>query len=494
MEAILEDLEPTGPRPDFRMNPTLFQATLDRISTSAETIGNVLTDGKSTATWNQVPALTDGILRRLESQGIGLSSCLAVECANSLPGALLLVALFRRGISFVLVPPPVSADLKPVPRFCTHKVVATGGSPDSEPETALLIESNPDFSGLATSPGKLYLRTSGSMGASKIVVHSHAGMIGNAQNCILKYGFRPASRATIPVPIAHMYGFGAEFLPAALAGASIDLQDKTNLLKYLDREKKFEPTIVFATPAICDMLAKGYKKPRTSYEVFVTSGQRISEDLFRAFDPMVSGRLINQYGSTEMGATAAANPGDPLDARATTIGKPMNGVQLRVIPKDDTSNGSGELHCLHPYGFEGYLDEEGAGISHPEPGAWYRTGDLAIVQPDGEIVVTGRADASVNRSGYLVLLAEIERILEKLEGIGEIAVVAATGESSRGQRIAAFCVPSPGGLVDPAKIRERCFELLPHYAIPDEVRAIPQMPLLASGKIDRRALAALMNE
>jgi acyl-coenzyme A synthetase/AMP-(fatty) acid ligase len=348
----------------------------------------------------------------------------------------------------------------------------------------MAVTPNADFNGRANSPSKLYLRTSGSMGASKIVVHSHAGMIGNAENCIAKYGFGPASRATIPVPIAHMYGFGAEFLPAALAGCSIDLQDKTNLLKYLDREKKFEPTIVFATPAICDMLAKGYKKPRTNYDVFVTSGQRISEELFRNFDALVSGRLVNQYGSTEMGATAAANPGDPLDARATTIGKPMGGVQLMVTSQ-------GELHCLHPYGFEGYLDEDGGWISRSEPGAWYRTGDLAIVQPDGEIVVTGRADASVNRSGYLVLLSDVERVMEKIEAVGEVAVVPAAGEGSRGQRIAAFCVARPGFEADATAIRERCFQLLPHYAIPDVVKVLPSLPLLASAKIDRRTLSAL---
>ena len=64
-----------------------------------------------------------------------------------------------------------------------------------------------------------------------------------------------------PVPVAHMYGFGAEFLPAVMAGASIDLQEKTHLLKYLERERQFQPNIVFATPTLCEILMKGYKSP-----------------------------------------------------------------------------------------------------------------------------------------------------------------------------------------------------------------------------------------
>jgi acyl-coenzyme A synthetase/AMP-(fatty) acid ligase len=280
-----------------------------------------------------------------------------------------------------------------------------------------------------------------------------------------------------------MYGFGAEFLPAILAGASIDLQDKTNLLKYLDREKRFRPNLVFATPAICEMLLKGFKTPRTGYQVFVTSGQRISEEMLRAFDPLVGGKLVNQYGSTEMGATAACDTGDPLDDRATTIGAPMGGVELRIE--------NGVLFCRHPYGFEGYLNEDGDWLHREPPGGWYGTGDLAERLSGGRIAVLGRADASVNRSGYLVLLADIERMMEKLEPTGEVAVVPGKGETKQGQRIVAFCVPRGGAVVDGAEVRRLCLDLLPHYAIPDEVRVLETLPLLESGKIDRQALAGL---
>jgi acyl-coenzyme A synthetase/AMP-(fatty) acid ligase len=97
-------------------------------------------------------------------------------------------------------------------------------------------------------------------------------------------------------------------LPEILAGASLDLQERMHVLTYLDRERRFQSTIVFATPTICAMLLKGFKTPRITYAVFVTSGQRISEALFLTFDTWVGGQWINQYGSTEMGATAACDP------------------------------------------------------------------------------------------------------------------------------------------------------------------------------------------
>ena len=477
-----------------------FANILDQIVTSDHTRHNILTDGQFTCTYGEVPAWLEHIEQFLAQHGIGSGSCLAVECINSLPSALLLLALLRQGTSFVLTPPAAgNSDFKPTPHFCGYRltVAATtaGGTAPSFPVGFLRLEPNPGYNGRPAAPEKLYLRTSGSMGASKIVVHTHEKLLGNARNCVEKYGFAPESRAAIPVPLAHMYGFGAEFLPAIMAGASIDLQEKMNVLKYLDREKRFQPTIVFATPTICDMLLKGFKTPRTTYTVFVTSGQRISEELFCAFDPYVGGRLINQYGSTEMGATAACDPQESLERRATTIGRPMSGVQLRVDALDEAASaaaGVGELYCQHPYGFEGYMDEHGEWLHQAAPESWYRTGDLATVQPDGPIIVVGRADASVNRSGYLVVLSDIERLMEKLAAIGEVAVVAVRGASKQGERIAAFCVPRPGMLLDGAQLRQHCFGVLPHYAIPDEVRMLEALPTLPSGKVDRQALAALV--
>lgn len=466
-----------------------FDEILDRASQAPETRGNTLGDGRLSCRYGEVPAFLDLIDRFLDAHGVTRESCVAVECPNVLPGALLFLSLLRRGSSFVIAPSTVNqSETKPVPHFCRFKLTVSSAigaarESDFDPTSVLTVETNSGFGGQVVSPAKLYLRTSGSMGVSKIVVHDHGKLIGNAGNVVAKYGFSPESRATIPVPIAHMYGFGAEFLPAVLVGASIDLQEKTNLLKYLDREKRFRPTIAFATPAICEMLAGGYKSPRTGYQVFVTSGQRIGEQLFRRFDPLVGGRLVNQYGSTEMGAVAACAASDGVDDKASTIGSAMSGVELRID--------NGVLFCRHPYGFEGYLDENGAWLHRETPGEWYRSGDLAELTPSGRIAVTGRADASLNRSGYLVILSDIERMMEKLEAIGQVAVVPGQGETKQGQRIVAFCVLNPGSTVDGADLRKLCHDLLPHYAIPDEVRVMSSLPLLETGKFDRRALAGL---
>ncbi len=451
----------------------------------AKTRDNFITDGTFSATYRELGGLLTAAAATLAERGVRPGDCLAVECANSLAGAVLLLALMRDGYSFVLAPPSVNAEIKPVPLFCRFSVTVGAGIAPVPAASAMTVTENPAWNGQAVPAGKLLLRTSGSMGVSKIVVHDHKNLMGNAANCVRKYGFRAESRCTVPVPIAHMYGFGAEFLPAIQAGASIDLQDKTNVLKYLAREKQFQPTIAFVTPAICEMLLKAFKSPRTGYEVIVTSGQRIGDETFAAFDRMIGGRLINQYGSTEMGATSACDPGDSFELRIGTIGKPMHGVQLRIADGDQ-----GELSVLHPHGYDGYLDDTGAWIHKAAPGDWYRTGDLAKADAEGAIKILGRAGASVNRDGYLVLLEDIERIIETMPGIAQAVVTATEGTAARGERIAAFCTGKDGASLDSQQLRSACFDRLPRYAVPDEIRIVESLPLLASGKVDRRALAA----
>jgi acyl-coenzyme A synthetase/AMP-(fatty) acid ligase len=131
--------------------------------------------------------------------------------------------------------------------------------------------------------------------------------------------------------------------------------------------------------------------------ILLSSGQRIKEDLFRRFDQSVGACLINQYGSSEMGAIAACTPDNPIELRVAMLGKPMDGVSLKV--------------------------EE--------------------VQPDAELEVIGRADNSINRSGYLVLLTDIEKTLEKLPTVKQVVVVTMEKENMQGQQLAAFCMILP---------------------------------------------------
>lgn len=474
-----------------------FAQIIEQVTTSAETQANFLTDGQCTYTYAALPSTLNTIGSYFQEKNIGREDCLAIECPNSVPGALTLLYLLQEGVSFVLLPPnEKELNLKPTPQFCRYRVVIKrAGRKASEewaqdPDNFLAIEKNAGYQHQANraDQGKLYLRTSGSMGVSKIVVHSHDKLLGNAFNCVTNYQIEPTDRVVIPVPLAHMYGFGAIFLAAIMTGASIDLLDNCNILKYLGRERQFCPNIAFVTPSLCEMLLRAFQTPR-HYKVVVTSGQRIKEELFRAFDERVGGCLINQYGSSEMGAIAACQVGDTLEERVTTIGLPMSGVKLRVAQETDEQIGA--LFCKHEHGFEGYVDEKGTWIHRHQSDEWYQTGDLAHKKPNGSIQIVGRAKNSINRSGYLVLFSDIEKMMEKIDGVEQVVVVSSKEQGKRGEQMVAFCVLSHEATLSRVQIRKACFDRLPAVAIPEEVFILKSWPMLASGKVDQQALVEM---
>jgi acyl-CoA synthetase (AMP-forming)/AMP-acid ligase II len=473
-----------------------FATQLDATMRSSASQPNTLTDGQFTVTYAELPERLPAFADYFARHNIARDACLAVECPNSVVGALTLLYLFQQEMSFVLLPPSEQGDQpsewKPVPQFCQYRLVVKRAPAECDatwvqrPDNFLSLEANPDYQPPASpeldAPGYLYLRTSGSMGASKLVVHTHTTMLNNARGCVTEYRYTSADRLVLPVPIAHMYGLGVGILPAILAGASIDFLDQTNLLRYLAHEKNFNPTVVLVTPTLVGILLKGFQTPR-HYRLAITATQRIPEDAFRDFDAAIGGGFVNQLGSSEMGAIAVCAPEDDLAYKATTIGKPFPGVQLQV-------DENGELDCQHHAGFLGYVDERGQWLQRRTPNDWFRTGDLARRLPNGYFQITGRAGNSMNRRGYLVQFADIERQLEQIPGIAQVVVV---GDGNT-ERITAFCVLRNPALLTEAHIRAKCFACLPAFAIPDAINVLDDLPLLPTGKVDRQRLTAMARE
>jgi acyl-CoA synthetase (AMP-forming)/AMP-acid ligase II len=234
----------------------------------------------------------------------------------------------------------------------------------------------------------------------------------------------------------------------------------------------------------------------------VTAGDRLRGDTFDRYEDRY-GPLVQLYGSTELGAIAAASPDDPAGARAHSVGKPLGDVEVRVGQRATAMDGGGEeeasetgvlgeLWCRHPYGFSGYADECGALRDGAPRRAddWFPMHDLGRLGPDGRLQVQGRSDHAVNRSGMLVMFADIEAAIMGLPGI-EVAVVVTSGESDYGTGIAVFCVPTGGAQMASADIHAACLERMPRREIPDRIIVVEEVPLLPTGKVDRQTLVKL---
>ncbi len=210
-------------------------------------------------------------------------------------------------------------------------------------------------------------------------------------------------------------------------------------------------------------------------------------------------RMLNTYGPTE--ATVTCTVGILEPGRPVTIGIPVptyTAVILDEHRRPVADGEDGEL-CIGGIGVaNGYLNRPDltadrfiAHPSDPSQGRIYRTGDLARVQEDGEIVYLGRADAEVKIRGHRVDLGEIESLMMRETDVHTAAIKHLTSPDT-GDELAGYLVPNAGvDRFEPTRLtrlHDQLRDMLPPYMVPSYLQWVDELPMLPSGKVDRKTL------
>jgi len=491
-------------RSTFQPSQFAFRGLLRDAANSAASRSSVLVDAAHRCPYPDIADFLEAIEDYLTNCDVLSDECVTLELANSVPAALTVLALLGSGRSVSLMPiegrcaRAIGSQFRG-PRFSRTIVsvrITAGTCCDlGVPATYLDVRRNADYDATAANrlhPGRLYLRTSGSLGAPKLAAFPQKNFLRNIVHARERLRLDPTHKVALPTPIFHSFGLGAAFLSSFLAGASIDLQDRANLLRYLEREQAFDPNVAFVTPSFCEILVRGRRR-RRAYELMVTGGDRIGRSTFFRSEEL-HGPMINAYGSTEMGFVFAGDLGMSSELRFGTVGRPLPGVTFRIVQVSpgsaDTSVGT--LQIKHDFGFEGYVDLNGEPLrpAGTFDGDWYCSGDLAKSGPDGTLEVLGRSDLSVNRNGLLLTFADVEAGFREIDAVDEVAV-AAGPDSIRGRRLVALCVLRRGAQQTEEQLRAEYAKRAPAFAVPERILTVKELPKLQSGKIDRESLAAL---
>lgn len=469
-----------------------FASLFERLTQSDNSISSLDMD----VPYKEFALYFESIEAYLSENDISKDDVVSLECQNSLSALLVLFCLLNRGQHLLLLPaqgdPFKSADFQPdIPKFCKGAISVSGSTFTPSDITDLIhIYPNESFDPVALDKlnlngGRLLLlRTSGSMGDAKIVRFNQAKLLGNASNCVTRFGLKSDSRITIAVPVYHQYGLGAGLIPSLLVGASVNIQEKTNILKFMAHNRSFEPNIVYLNPTLIAMLLNSRKSDQY-YTRTVTASASLPTKLYQDYRDRF-GPLINLYGSTEMGAAATTLLGQGGNTPSQLM--PMPSVKM-LIDEDSQA-----LRCQHPYGFDGYMNAQGDTlpiITNP-----YNTGDVAKALDEHRIEILGRQDDSTNRSGHLVHFTDIQNALLQTEQVEAAVVLCSQQEVVHGNKLVAFCTPkkTKGDDISSQSIREACFEQLPRYAVPDEIILQDRLPLAPSGKVNRRRLQQQLSE
>ncbi|MFD5557141.1 acyl-CoA synthetase [Streptomyces sp. NPDC127068] len=204
-------------------------------------------------------------------------------------------------------------------------------------------------------------------------------------------------------------------------------------------------------------------------------------------------RVVERYGMTEtLMNTAVRVDGEP---RAGTVGPPLGGVELRLVDESGApleEHGPecvGEIQVRGANLFSGYLNRPDATAAAFADGGWFRTGDMAVLEPDGYVRIVGRKATDLIKSGgYKIGAGEIENALLEHPGVREVAV---TGEpdADLGERIVAWVVAAdPQAPPAAAELADHVAALLAPHKRPRTVRFLAVLPRNDLGKVMKRAL------
>lgn len=378
------------------------------------------------------------------------------------------------------------------------QAIVTVGGPTGDTlsysELAATEAKSDDIAETTTDDLYLLLYTSGTTSRPKGVPHSYRSFLNNALYASKELKLDNSSRVLSLAPMTHLYGLFTLHLSLA-SGATAALLTKFNPQTLLSDIATLKPSAVFAAPAhFAPFVSNGMLNSShlKGISLLCLSGATVPPPLAQALSKMLTdGAVIQLWGMSELQAGAFGRPGDPYDKRINTAGRASPQLSLRV------SNFSGEVL---PPGEEGNLEVKGFSVfkgywhndaetekAFTEDG-WFRTGDLAVVDSDGFITLTGRTKELINRGGVKYNPVEVELVISKLDGVESCAVIGLP-DPVLGERACACVKLAKNKSLSLIQITEAMSQAgLAKYKWPENMVVVESFPLTPTNKVIRNQL------
>ena len=201
-------------------------------------------------------------------------------------------------------------------------------------------------------------------------------------------------------------------------------------------------------------------------------------------------RMINAYGLMEGTVVSMTRAGDPVEVIASTTGRPVPGIEVRIVDDDGKEVAAGERGEILQRGYgvmRGYWDEPERSAEAVDKDGWLHTGDIGILDKAGNLAIVDRKKELYIVNGFNVSPAEVEALL-LLEGSLAQAAVVGVPDPVSGEAGVAFVVPRPGTRADPEALRAWARANMSGYKVPKRMIVVDALPTNVNGKIDKLAL------
>jgi amino acid adenylation domain-containing protein len=468
--------------------------------------------GNTTLTYQELNRRSNQLARHLLGSGVSPGSLVGICLERSVELPLAVLAALKAGAAYVPLDPayPKERLAFMMQDAQLRAVVTTAGLlsrlPQTGIETVCLDRDNDSVAdqgeeNLAGSPwldGPAYvIYTSGSTGNPKGVVVSHRNLLHSTLERMAYYS-QPVD-AFLLIPSFSFDSSVAGLFWTLCQGAKLVMPEQgehSDLSHLAELVERHSVSHVLCLPALYSLLLEQHGKRLASLRITIVAGEPCAPELAelqRRHAPQAS--LFNEYGPTEATVWSTAyNVGFFQTGSAVPIGRPIGNSKVYILDR---------CRQLVPVGAPGELYIGGGGVAQGylnraeltaqrfvpdpfsgEPGArLYRTGDLGRYRDNGDIEFRGRTDFQVKVRGYRVELTEIEFALAQHPSVQQAVAFL------RNNDFTGFVTLKPQQSTTTGELRTYLRNKLPDYMIPGSLRILESVPLTATGKVDRKALA-----
>jgi acyl-CoA synthetase (AMP-forming)/AMP-acid ligase II len=338
----------------------------------------------------------------------------------------------------------------------------------------------------------LILHTSGTTSRPKRVPLAHANLLASARNVADTYQLTAADVSLCAMPLFHVHGLVASTLATFATGGTVVVPPKFNPLSFWSTVRESGATWYSAVPTIHQVLlsrAKGARPAGAEQLRFIRScSASLAPQLMSDMEATFGAPVLEAYGMTEAAHQMASNPLPPLQRKAGSVGR---GTNVKIAILDEAGNilptgATGEVSIKGVNVFGGYEGNAQANAESFSNG-WFRTGDQGTLDADGYLTLAGRIKELINRGGEKISPREIDEVLLKHPSVAE-ACCFGIPDRVYGEGVAAAVV-----LKDAATEKDliaHCRSSLSDFKCPTKIYIMEAIPRTATGKIQRRNVAA----
>jgi fatty-acyl-CoA synthase len=338
--------------------------------------------------------------------------------------------------------------------------------------------------------------TSGTTGFPKGVQLTHANIVKNAFHIgeCMKLG--PEDRVCIPVPFFHCFGCVLGTLNTVThEGTMVPVEsfDAEAVLTAVDRERC---TALLGVPTmfIAELAHPDFEEYDTSpLRTGIMAGSPCPMEVMKkVVDVMGADEITIAYGQTESSPVITqTRTDDPLELRVSSVGRKLPDVEVRILSverdEDCAPGEQGELLTRGYHVMRGYYKMEDRTAEVIDDEGWLHTGDLAIMDEDGYVRITGRAKDMIIRGGENVYPREIEEFLYTHPEVSDVQVYGVPDEKY-GEKVAAAIQLRQDSALTAEEVKDYCRENIARFKVPEYVDFVEEYPMTASGKIQKYKL------